>query len=119
MKYFYSVNIEDIRTLCLSLPHVTEDVKWGHDLCFSIAEKIFCITSLDGPLSFSFKVKDELFDELSSRPGLMPAPYLARYKWVHVKNDSALSPAEAEQYIRESYRLIRDKLPAKLKKQVS
>jgi predicted DNA-binding protein (MmcQ/YjbR family) len=112
------MNIEDIRAFCLSLPHVTEDVKWGHDLCFSIGGKIFCITSLDGPLSYSFKAKDEEFDRLAAHPGLMPAPYLARYKWIHVKNDSALSLSEAQRYIQQSYRLVLDKLPGKLKKQL-
>jgi predicted DNA-binding protein (MmcQ/YjbR family) len=76
------MNIETLRELCRSLPAVTEDVKWGHDLCFSVAGKMFCVAALDGPLTVSFKVKDDEFDELSNSPGLRPAPYVARYKWV-------------------------------------
>lgn len=110
------MNIEDIRSICLSLPHVTEDVKWGHDLCFSIGAKIFCVTSLDGPLSFSFKAKHEEFEELTSRPGFMPAPYLARYKWVLVNDPSKTNLEEAERFIRNSYRMVKEKLPFKTRK---
>ena len=66
------MNIETLRDFCRALPAVTEDVKWGHDLCFSVAGKMFCVASLDGPLTFSFKVRDEEFDELSNSPGLRP-----------------------------------------------
>src|SRR5262245_10010293 len=63
------MNIETLRELCRSLPAVTEDVKWGHDLCFSVAGKMFCVAALDGPLTVSFKVRDDEFDDLSSSPG--------------------------------------------------
>lgn len=39
--------IEDIQTICKSLPGVTEDIKWGHDLVFSIGGKMFCVVGLD------------------------------------------------------------------------
>src|SRR5689334_25053088 len=108
------MNIDKLREYCLSLPAVTEDVKWGHDLCFSIAGKMFCVASLEGPLSVSFKVKDDEFDELSNSPGLRPAPYVARYKWVLVEDVSKLSRKEWAHYVRQSYDLVRAKLPKKL-----
>ena len=111
------MNIDKLREYCLSLPAVTEDVKWGHDLCFSIAGKMFCVASLEGPLSVSFKVKDDEFDELSNSPGMRPAPYVARYKWVLVEEVNALSRKEWEHYIKQSYDLVRSKLPKKLARQ--
>ena len=30
------MDIETLRTICQDLPHVTEDIKWGDDLCFLI-----------------------------------------------------------------------------------
>jgi hypothetical protein len=65
------MNIELLREYCLSLPGVTEDVKWGNDLCFCIYERMFCITGLNNePLMVTLKVKDEEFEELiaSFRP---------------------------------------------------
>jgi predicted DNA-binding protein (MmcQ/YjbR family) len=111
------MDIEKLRNLCRSLPAVTEDVKWGHDLCFSVAGKMFCVCSLEGPLTVSFKVPDEEFDELSSSPGMRPAPYVARYKWVLVEDVNKLNGKQWEHYVKQSYDLIRSKLPKKLAKQ--
>jgi predicted DNA-binding protein (MmcQ/YjbR family) len=111
------MNIENLRELCRSLSAVTEDVKWGHDLCFSVAGKMFCVAALDGPLSVSFKVRDEEFDELSNSPGMRPAPYVARYKWVLVEDVNKLNRKEWAHYVKQSYELVRAKLPKKLVKQ--
>ena len=111
------MDIEKLRDLCLSLPAVTEDIKWGHDLCFSVAGKMFCAAPLEPPLTVSFKVRDEEFEELSSSPGLRPAPYVARYKWVLVEEVSSLSRKEWEHYVRQSYDLVKAKLPKKLARQ--
>ncbi|HEV8426569.1 MAG TPA: MmcQ/YjbR family DNA-binding protein [Pyrinomonadaceae bacterium] len=111
------MNIETLRDFCRSLPAVTEDIKWGHDLCFSVGLKMFCVATLDGPLSVSFKVKDDEFEELANSPGMRPAPYVARYKWVLVEDVSSLSRKEWEHYMRQSYDLVRAKLPKKVARQ--
>jgi predicted DNA-binding protein (MmcQ/YjbR family) len=111
------MNIDTLREYCMGLPAVTEDIKWGHDLCFSVAGKMFCVAALEGPLTVSFKVKDDEFDEMSNSPGMRPAPYVARYKWVLVEEVSALSRKEWEHYVRQSYDLVRAKLPKKVAKQ--
>jgi len=111
------MDIETLRDFCLKLPAATEDVKWGHDLCFSVAAKMFCVAGLDGPLTVSFKVKDEEFDELSSSPGMKPAPYVARYKWVLVEEVDALSLKEWKHYVKQSYDLVKAKLPKRVARQ--
>ena len=108
------MDIEGLRRLCLDLPAVTEDVKWDNDLCFSVAGKMFCIARLDPPLEVSFKVRDEEYDELIAAPGFSPAPYLARYKWVLVEEGGRLRLEEWEHYVRQSYELVRARLPKKL-----
>ena len=109
------MNIEQLRAYCLSLPHVSEDVKWGNDLCFLIGEKMFCVTDMKGPFTASFKVRDEEFDELSASNDIIPAPYVARYKWVQVQKPDRLTKKDWEHYIRQSYELIRSKLPKKIR----
>ena len=111
------MNIETLRQFCLSLPHATEDVKWGHDLCFCIAAKMFCVTGLElGHEGASFKVKDEEFEEMAARPGIVPAPYVARYKWVMVDNWEAMNKEEWEHFVRQSYELVKQKLPPSVRK---
>lgn len=112
------VNIEWIQKFCGALPAVTEDIKWGNDLCFSIGGKMFCVTGLNEELKISFKVKDEEFEELSSRKGVIPAPYMARHKWI-LAEAAAFKKKEWESYIRQSYELVKEKLPQKIKKRLS
>jgi predicted DNA-binding protein (MmcQ/YjbR family) len=88
------MDIEDLRKYCLSLPAVTEDIKWENDLVFSVGGKMFCAAGLEPPLRFSFKVGDEEFEEISVRDGFKPAPYLARAKWVLLTQPSKLHANE-------------------------
>ncbi len=55
------MNNEAIRNFCLSLPKATEDVKWGSDLCFCIAKKIFCMMGTGANISVCFKCSEEDF----------------------------------------------------------
>ena len=112
------MDIESLRAFCLSLPAVTEDVKWEADLCFSVGGKMFCVASLEPPLNISFKVGDELFEEISNSPGIIPAPYMARAKWVRVLNNNHFSKQEWEAHIRESYNLVKSKLTKKLRNEL-
>jgi predicted DNA-binding protein (MmcQ/YjbR family) len=111
---------EDIRAICTKLPGVTEDIKWGADLCFSVGKKIFCVTGLEQvPVSISFKVPDEDFEEVSARPGFRPADYVARYKWVTVDDIKNIKQKDLQQFINQSYELVKAKLPKKLQAQIT
>ncbi len=110
------MNIEVLRDYCLNLAGATEAIKWGEDLCFCVGEKMFCVTSLESPQKVSFKVSDEQYGELITKQAIGPAPYLARYKWVQVEDWEALSDEDWIELIKNSYELIKAKLPkSKLK----
>lgn len=110
------MDIELLRSICLSFPSATEDIKWESNLCFCIGGKIFCIANLDPPHTFSFKVTNEQFEELSETEGFSPAPYLARAKWVLVADYLVLSKNDLIYYLRQSYDLISSKIPKKQRK---
>lgn len=99
--------------ICRTLPGVTEDVKWGNDLVFSVGGKMFAVFELPDLDSFSFKVEPVLFPVLTQRKGVVPAPYLAHHSWVKVMDTTALPPAELETLLRESHGLVARKLPKK------
>lgn len=114
------MNIEQLRELCLSFPHATEDVKWGKDLCFSVGGKMFCAAAMDktdGPISF--KCTPEKFAELTERDGIIPAPYVARYHWIAVEDHNALDEEEFEDLISRSYLLVFENLPLEHRKSLS
>lgn len=111
---------EQLRQFCSELPGVTEDVKWGNDLCFSVGKKMFAVTGVDdGSGGISVKTTPETFAELTERPGIRPAHYVARYHWITVEDTAAVTADELRQLIRGSYQLVFDKLPAKVKKTIS
>ncbi len=111
---------EEIQTICRQLPGVTEDIKWGHDLVFSIGGKMFCVVGLDQfPVTASFKVTDEEFVEMSNMPGFKPAPYVAKYKWVWTEDIRKMKKTDWKKYLKQSYELVKEKLPAKIKKQIA
>lgn len=113
------MNIEQLQAICTQLPHVTEDIKWQNDLCFCIGGKMFCVVGLNQlPTSASFKVLEEEFEEMSTRTGIRPAPYVAKYKWVLVEDISTLSVKEWQHYTAQSYKLVSQKLAPKIKKEL-
>jgi len=111
------MTIEDIQTLCHQFAGVTEDIKLGTHLCFNVGGKTFLFTSPDSiPVSASVKVPAEDFEQIISKEGFSPQEYVARYKWVHIDDINRLSWQEWEFYLKQSYMLIAEKLPGKVKK---
>ena len=106
------MNVDAIRAICRKFPAVTEDIKWGHDLCFSVGGKMFATVDLAPPHSMAFKCTPESFAELVERPGIIPAPYAARHMWVmDQKLGEALERGEVEALLKTSYDLVVAKLP--------
>ena len=109
------MDFDKLRDICLSFPGATEGVKWENHICFMVAEKMFCITTIDdGAQDVSLKVSDDNFDSLTDRDGIIPAPYMARNKWVQVQNWGRLSEQEWSYYVQQSYAIVKAKLPKKV-----
>jgi predicted DNA-binding protein (MmcQ/YjbR family) len=111
------MDIETTRAYCLSLPHANENVQWGNDLVFKIAGKMFAVLVLEGASKYclSFKCTEEKFAELIEQDGIDPAPYSARYHWVAFESFDVVSEKELKALLRNSYDLVFEKLPKKLK----
>lgn len=101
-----------VRPVCLSLPGVTEEIQWGGDLVFKVSGKMFCVVSLEpGAVWLSLKAPDDEFAELIERPGIVPAPYLARARWIALEHEDAMSPQELKRRIERSWELVVARLP--------
>jgi predicted DNA-binding protein (MmcQ/YjbR family) len=109
---------EAIREFCLSLPHVTETVNWGHHLVYwsadrDIGGKMFAMTDLDGT-GFGvlwFHCGAERFHELLEIEGISASPYLAKAHWVTVERWDVLRPRQIHDELRMARDLIFAKLP--------
>ena len=105
------IDIDWLRKICLPLPGVTEQIQWGHDLVVKVGGKMFAVAPLEpAPVCLSFKCSDESFAELTERPKIIPAPYLARAKWVALESPDAITRGELSELLRASYELVFAKL---------
>lgn len=110
------MDAEWLRKVCLSFPNTTEQIQWGNDLLFKVHGKMFAVTPLEpAPVCLSFKCSDEAFADLTERPNIIPAPYLARAKWVALERRDAIDRAELAELLRTSYELVLAKVPKKLR----
>jgi predicted DNA-binding protein (MmcQ/YjbR family) len=109
------------RDFCSRLPGAVVETKWGSDLVFSVGKKMFAVSWLreDVLRNFSFKVDDQRFLEFTDRPHIVPAPYMARAKWIQVVDAVAMSDAEALELLQRSYQLIFSKLTKKLQREIA
>jgi predicted DNA-binding protein (MmcQ/YjbR family) len=101
------MNFDYLRALCLSFPHATEKLQWEDELCFKVRGKIFAMVSLSKvPQRLIFKCDPEEFVELIENEGVVPAPYLGRYKWVMLETLDALTRTEIDRCIGKSYAMV-------------
>jgi predicted DNA-binding protein (MmcQ/YjbR family) len=114
------MDVDWLREVCLAFPGATEQIQWGNDLLFKVGGKMFAATPLEpAPVCLSFKASPENFVELTERPSIIPAPYLARAQWVALQSRDAVPQAELAQLLRESYDLVSAKLPKKIRDSLS
>ena len=124
--------IEWVREYCLGMAGATEQVQWGDDLVFKVGGKMFAVMPLEpsGPATagrharqewpwLTLKCAPEEFAEMTERPGVRPAAYLARAKWISLESEDALPRAEVERLLRTSYELVVAKLPKRVQEKIS
>ena len=115
------MNETDLRRLLLAWPGTEVGIKWQVDLVFKVAGKMFCVWCSEGADAgrISFKVPVERFLEFTDRPGIRPAPYMARAHWITLDQSDALPRDELERLLRGSYELVVAKLPKKTQRELA
>lgn len=111
------MNHAQIHDYCMKLPGTTRDIKWGADEVFSVGGKMYLVRGLDPAeiSGMSIKADPQRFLELTDQPGIKPSPYLARYHWVRLERPDVVGSDDLKALIDESYRLVRAKLPKKVR----
>ena len=100
-----------VEEFCLTLPGAALSVQWGGAHVFKVGGKIFAILagmSRGAPEAW-FKASEFSYILLVEQPGIRPAPYLARAKWVAAAL-GALPADDLQAYLREAHRLVLAKL---------
>jgi predicted DNA-binding protein (MmcQ/YjbR family) len=102
------VSFAALKKHALGLPGAEPDLKWAVDWTACIGGRMFLV---GGPepgawTRCAFKVDEHRFLELTGVPGIVPAPYLARAKWVSLQRGDALPLAELKALVTRSHALI-------------
>ena len=111
------MKIAAVKKFCASLPGAKGEIKWQIDFVYLVGGKMFAIAFVDKHQQAHalFKVDDDLFLPYTDRPGFIPAPYLARHKWVQVDDLNAVGDEELKALIGRSHQLVAMKLTKKLR----
>lgn len=110
------MNLEELRTYCLSLPEVTEDMPFGEDfLVFRIYGKIFALTDMNSiPSYVNLKCDPEKALELREEYAEITAGYHMNKKHWNTLQIEKLPKGLVQELIRHSYDEVLKKVPKRL-----
>ena len=119
------MTLDEFNLLYSNLTSTTKVVQWGGAHVWKIGGKIFAIASYWGPNTknkqlpkegskISFKCSDFSYSILIEQEGIIPAPYLARAKWVQLEESDALNDQDVKSYITQAHAIIAAKLTKKI-----
>ena len=101
------MNLDSVRKFCLAFPDATENLQWEQELCFKVRGKIFAMVAVDSvPPTLIFKCDLETFSMLTERDGIVPAPYVGRFKWVQLQRLDALPDSELKELLGQSFAMV-------------
>jgi predicted DNA-binding protein (MmcQ/YjbR family) len=115
------MNIEELREYCLSLPHAEETFPFDrYTLVFKVGGKMFGLIGLDSTeLSINLKCDPEKALELRERyPAVQPGYHMSKKHWNTVYIDGSIPRKQIEEWIIESYRLVLNSLPRKIRDEI-
>ncbi|KOH44389.1 MmcQ/YjbR family DNA-binding protein [Sunxiuqinia dokdonensis] len=109
------MNIEELRTWCISKKGVSEDFPFDETtLVFKVMGKMFALTDLEGDLSINLKCDPEEAIELREHYScVLPGYHMNKAHWNTVLVDGSVPDQLIRQWIDQSYNLVVEKLSKK------
>lgn len=110
------MNIEELRSYCLSKKAVEETTPFGpENLVYKVMGKVFLITGLDTPIvQFNVKCDPEQAVELREKYiCVQPGYHMNKKHWNTIIADGSVSDKLLKKWIDDSYDLIASSLPKK------
>ncbi len=114
------MNIENIRLFCLSKNGVTESFPFDDTtLVFKVMDKMFALLNLDTNHSINLKCNPEKAIVLREHhDSVLPGYHMNKKHWNTVLLDDSISDILIKEWIDDSYNLIVEKLPKKVKQEL-
>ncbi len=109
-------------SFCKTLNSTTNVIQWGNASVWKVGGKIFAICSHWGEgdhQKIGFKCSDFSYMVLTEQDDIVPAPYLARAKWVQLESEKAMNDEDIKSYIIEAHKIISAKLTKKKQRELN
>lgn len=116
------MDIEDVRTYCLSKPHVTEDMPFGPEyVVFRIGGRIFCCLALVLGNVVQLKWSPAEFDEVTEKYSYVrQAWHWHKRHMIQFDFDEVPIPdAVAKALIDRAYAYVRGRLPKRIQQEMA
>jgi len=113
------MNLEELRDYCISKKGVEETLPFGPDtLVFKVYGKAFLLTGFDtNPISFNVKCDPEKAIQLREQYNcLQPGYHMNKKHWNTITADGCANDKLMYEWIDDSYNLVIEGLPKKMKK---
>ncbi|NTV45305.1 MAG: MmcQ/YjbR family DNA-binding protein [Chlorobiales bacterium] len=112
------MNIETYREFCLSLKGAEEGLPFDDKtLVFSVKGKMFSLTNIETFELINVKCDPEKALELREQyAAVIPGYYMNKKHWNSIKMDNTVSDDLIKEWIVNSYHLVVEKLPVKVRK---
>lgn len=113
------MDIESFRSYCLSKKMVSESLPFGDDtLVFKVLDRVFALADITLFESINLKCDPEQAIMLREQyPAVQPGYHMNKRHWNTVLMDGSVPDRILQQWIDDSYRLVVDKMPKKIKQQ--
>ena len=114
------MNIEDLRTYCLSKKGTTESFPFDEDtLVFKVMNKMFALTNLDGDLTINLKCDPDKAIELREKhTAVIPGYHMNKKHWNTIQINSSINDSLIKEWIDNSYKLVVNSLTKKQKEEL-
>lgn len=114
------MNIEEYRNHCIEKKGVTESFPFPKNLpnvlVFKVGGKMFTATDISNYASITVKCKPMEVDELREKyPAVTLPGYMNKNHWNRILIDNSIPDSLLYRWIDESYKLVVDKLPKKIR----
>ncbi|MEO9484857.1 MAG: MmcQ/YjbR family DNA-binding protein [Ekhidna sp.] len=116
------MNIEVFRDYCLAKPGTTEETPFGPDtLVFKVMGKMYALSGIEDFAFINLKCDPEYAIELREKydGAIRPGYHMNKKQWNSVDTDGSVPENLMRQLIDDSYDLIVEKLPKKIKEELS
>jgi predicted DNA-binding protein (MmcQ/YjbR family) len=116
------MDIEALRTFCLSFPDTREGMPFAGFfknsraiLVFYVGKKMFCFFDIDKFDYCTLKCDPEIIEELKEQEGFQNPFNLSKKHWINVELKGSVSEKMIKDLVQESYKLVVASLPKSTK----